>query len=325
MNWHLLSSSHLLTPLPTMSNPQLSIIIPTHNRPHLLPLAVQSALNQTYQDLEVIVVDDASSEQANLPDDPRLRVIRLEQGVGGAGARNVGTQAARGRWVTYLDDDDCLLPNMAEVSLVALQETEVSPPVAVISGIQKVNEHGEVLSTRLPPSQCPKGSYFFLETPEPGRSYHTKQTLVVERDLVLKIGGWDETFRSRVHSEFFLRLNPECTLIGLPIVTYHLLSHTGARVSGNPMLRQESFHQLIQKHRNAFESHPKMFSEFVYKHALMSYQMGQRRFAVMHFLWALKLYPFHISVMSFRSTLSGLRMSLRDRFLASHSQSTVVR
>lgn len=298
-----------------MSHPSLSIIIPTHNRPHLLRAAVQSALNQTYQDLEVIVVDDASSEPVYLPTNPRVQVIRLEQGRGGAGARNVGTEAARGRWVTYLDDDDRLLPNMAEVSMSALEAADADPPVAIISGLQKVDQHGKVLSTRLPPTRCPKGGHFFLETPEPGRSYLTKQTLVVERDLVLKIGGWDETFRSRVHSEFFLRLNPECTLIGLPIVTYQLLSHTNSRVSGNPQLRQESFYRLIQKHRSAFESHPKMFAEFVYEHALTSYRMGQKTAALAHFLWALRLYPTHISVVAARSALHQLAMRLKGRFL----------
>ncbi|HIK17371.1 MAG TPA: glycosyltransferase family 2 protein [Leptolyngbyaceae cyanobacterium M33_DOE_097] len=289
-----------------MSNPQLSIIIPTHNRPHLLPLAVQSALNQTFQDLEVVVVDDASRKPVSLPEDSRVRVIRLEQGVGGAGARNVGTTAARGRWVTYLDDDDRLLPNMAELSLSALTAADVEPPVGMLSGLQKVNQQGEVLTTRLPPTLSPKGSHFFLEIPEPGRSYHTKQTLVVERDVVLKIGGWDETFRSRVHSEFFLRLNPACTLMGLPTVTYQLLSHSGTRVSGNPALRQESFNRLIQKHWQAFAAHPKMFAEFVYQHALTSYQLEQNKAALTHLLWALRLCPTHISGVLFWSVLSRL-------------------
>lgn len=276
-----------------MTYPQLSIIIPTHNRPQLLPIAVKSALAQTYSNLEVVVVDDASDTVADLPDDPRLRIMRLAQGVGGAGARNIGTQAARGRWVTYLDDDDCLLPTMAEVSLAAIAATPETDPVAVISGLRKVNERGDVLSTRLPPSRCPKGGHFFLEPPEPGRSYHTKQTLVVERELVLQIGGWDEAFRSRVHSEFFLRLNPACTLIGLPTVNYHLLSHTGSRVSSNTDLRQKSFTQLIQKHRAAFQAHPQMFADFVYNHALKSYEMGQFGAAIAYLGWALKLHPRH--------------------------------
>ncbi|MGF1459201.1 MAG: glycosyltransferase family 2 protein [Leptolyngbyaceae cyanobacterium] len=277
------------------SQPQLSIIIPTHNRPQLLPIAVRSALAQTYQDLEVVVVDDASTEVAQLPDDRRLRVIRLTTGVGGAGARNVGTEAARGRWITYLDDDDYLLPEMAEISLAALAKQQGDGPVGVISGIRKVDEYGKVLSTRLPPDCCPQGRHFFLEPLPIGRSYHTKQTLVVEKNIVLKIGGWDETFRSRVHSEFFLRLNPVCKIVGLPTVTYHLLSHSGSRVSGNSDLRQASFTQLIQKHKGIFSAHPKMFAEFVYKHALKSYEVGQVRSAISHLFWALRLHPRHIA------------------------------
>ncbi|PSN16656.1 glycosyl transferase family 2 [filamentous cyanobacterium CCT1] len=292
--------------------PQLSVIIPTHNRPHLLPLAVRSALQQTYADLEVVIVDDASNPPVQLPADPRVRVIRVDPGRGGAGARNVGTEAARGRWVTYLDDDDVLLPHMAAVSMAALEAApKTASPVGILSGINKVNEHGEVLLTRLPPTRRPKGGHFFLEDPEPGRSPHTKQTLVVEREVVLAIGGWDETFRSRVHSEFFLRLNPACTLIGLPTVTYHLLTHTGTRVSGNPKLRQESFNRLIEKHRAAFEAHPKMFAEFVYKHAKTSFEMGQTAAALTHWLWALRLHPRHIGAIAVYAAIDQIKQSLR--------------
>lgn len=297
-----------------MSNPQLSVIIPTHNRPRLLPIAVQSALEQTYPDLEVIVVDDASDPPVRLAPDPRLRVIRLEQGVGGAGARNVGTKAARGRWVTYLDDDDRLLPHMAEVSLAALTVALAEQPeaaVGVISGLQKVNSQGQVLKTRIPPARSPQGRDFFLEAIAPGRSYHTKQTLVVERATVLHIGGWDESFRSRVHSEFFLRLNPVCTLIGLPTVTYQLLVHPGTRVSGNAQLRQASFQQLLHKHRAAFERHPVEFAEFVYQHALTSYAVAQPVAALQHLLWALRLQPRYVAGQAVRAAHQQLRHALK--------------
>jgi glycosyltransferase involved in cell wall biosynthesis len=276
-----------------MNTPLLSIIIPTHNRPHLLPRAVQSALEQTFEDIEVIVVDDASTEKAQLPEHPKLRIIHLPTQQGGAAARNVGTEAARGRWITYLDDDDRLLPHMAATSIEALQRTDLPEPIAVISGIEVVNSQGHVTSTRLPPSMRLRGAHFALEELEPGRSYYTKQTLVVERQMMQNIGGWDETFRSRVHSELFLRLNPACSILGLPIVTYQLYSHEGVRVSGNPALRQESFQQLISKHRVLFSAHPKMFANFVYEHALTSLQLGQPRAALLHFLWALQIHPIH--------------------------------
>ena len=274
-----------------MSNPLLSIVIPTRDRPHLLPRAVQSALDQTMDDLEVIVVDDASAEPVNLPDCDRLCVIRLSQPRGGAGARNAGTAAARGRYIAYLDDDDRLLPQMAAISLEALAGTTLPPPVAAISGLELVTASGEVIGTRLPPPVRSRGSHFSLEDLEPGCSYNTKQTLVVEREIINKIGGWDETFRSRVHSDLFLRLNPVCSILGLPIVTYQLLNHQEARVSSDPLLREESFKRLLEKHRAAFNAHPKMFANFVYEHAGKLYKLGQIGAAFSSLCWALQLHP----------------------------------
>lgn len=276
-----------------MNQPLLSIIIPTYNRPHLVGYAVKSALEQTIKDLEVIVVDDASTTPIDLPSHPQLRVIHLSQSHGGAGTRNVGLDAALGRWVTFLDDDDRLLPHMAAVSLEALSQTTLPAPVAVISGLESVNSQGKVLSTRLPPPLRVRGAHFSLEELEPGKSYNTKQTLVVEAELLHKIGGWDSTFRSRVHSELFLRLNPACSIVGLPIVTYQLYSHEGQRVSRNPILRQESFLRLVHKHKSLFQAHPKMFAQFVYEHALHSYRSGQKSAALLSLCWAMQIHPLH--------------------------------
>jgi len=288
-----------------MNPPTLSIIIPTHNRPHLLPLAVQSALNQTFQDLEVIVVDDASIQFTKLPDDPRLRVIHLSTSRGGAGARNVGTEAARGRWISYLDDDDRLLPHMAVVSLEALSQATLPPPVGVVSGIEVINAQGQILHQRFPPPARSRGCHFALEELEPGKSYNTKQTLVVERDVILQLGGWDETFRSRVHSELFLRLNPVCSIAGLSTVTYQLYKHDENQVSKDPLLRQRSFQQLIEKHRSTFDAHPKMFAKFVCDHARTSYEQGQTKAAIANWLRAMQLSP--------QYTLNQIAEPLRER------------
>jgi hypothetical protein len=255
---------------------------------------VKSALEQTIEDLEVIVVDDASTQPIDLPSHPKLRLIRLLQPHGGAGTRNVGLEAALGRWVTFLDDDDRLLPHMAEVSLEALAQTSLPAPVAVISGLEEVNSQGQVLSKRLPPPVRPRGAHFFLEELEPGKSYNTKQTLVVEREVLQKIGGWDYDMRSRVHSELFLRLNPACSIIGLPIITYQLYNHGGQRVSRNPILRQESFLRLVNKHQSLFQAHPQMFAKFVYEHARKCYEVGLKWKAFSNLCWAMQIDPLNI-------------------------------
>lgn len=275
-----------------MSEHLLSIIIPTYNRPHLLLRAVESALKQTVDDLEVIVVDDASTEPISLPDYPKLRIIRLPENCGGAAARNIGAKAARGRWITYLDDDDELLPHMAQVSLDALAHATLPNPVAVLSGLDVVSEDGRVIQTRRPPT-LPRGSHFCLEEIERGLSFSTKQTMVVEREVLLEIGGFDESFTSRVHTELFLRLNPACSILGLPTVTYRLFKHSGLRVSFDPSRRQVSFNQLVGRHKSLFLAHPKMFANFIYDHALMSYEFGQTLAALKSMGWAMSIHLLH--------------------------------
>ncbi|HVM26215.1 MAG TPA: glycosyltransferase family 2 protein, partial [Mycobacteriales bacterium] len=121
-----------------------TIIIPTHDRPALVLDAVESALAQTAGDVEVLVVDDASATPVVLPAHPRLRLVRLPANRGGAAARNVGLREASGRWVTYLDDDDVLLPDHLRVALEALAGSDLPAPVATLSGVEVVDEHGRV-------------------------------------------------------------------------------------------------------------------------------------------------------------------------------------
>lgn len=285
-----------------MTNPLISIIIPTYNRPRLLPRAVKSALQQTVENCEVIVVDDASTEPVELGEDPRLRIIRLPVNRGGAAARNIGAQAAKGKWLTYLDDDDQLLPHMVAVSLEALDHTTLTQPVVAISGIEVVNEDGKTIQKRFPPT-LPRGSHFGLTAIKPGQSFLCKQTMVVEREVFLKIGGFDESFQSRIHTELFLRLNLVCSIFGIPVLTYQLFQHSGSRVSRDLSLRQMSFSQLIQKHESVFKAHPKMFAEFLFKHSNRSLKLGQRGAALSSLLWAMQLAPYS----TFRRTVSRFK------------------
>ena len=142
-----------------------------------------SALGQTLDDIEVVVVDDGSVVPVELEPDPRVRVVRHDPPRGVPGARNAGLAEAAGRYVTFLDDDNLLLPGMAERSLAALERSELPPPVAVVSGVEVVGPGGRVLDVRLPPSH-PRGEHYSLEPLPPGRSHMSKHTLVAERELL---------------------------------------------------------------------------------------------------------------------------------------------
>ncbi|WP_172123504.1 MULTISPECIES: glycosyltransferase family A protein [unclassified Devosia] len=104
--------------------PLISVILPTFNRAHSLPGAMGSVLTQSFQDLELIVVDDASTQDISALvqqiDDPRVRLVRRPVNGGAAAARNSGIDEARGAFIAFQDSDDLWLPGKLEAQLVLL-------------------------------------------------------------------------------------------------------------------------------------------------------------------------------------------------------------
>lgn len=102
------------------SNPLVSIYIPTHNRAEKLERALRSVLNQTYENYEILICDDGSTDKTCgwisklAEDDPKIRYFRNPDPRGACSARNLGIFAARGEFITGLDDDDEFLPERLE-------------------------------------------------------------------------------------------------------------------------------------------------------------------------------------------------------------------
>ncbi|MDJ0648659.1 MAG: glycosyltransferase family 2 protein [Xenococcaceae cyanobacterium MO_188.B19] len=284
----------------------MSIIIPTYNRPQLLLRAVNSALAQTIEDFEVIVVDDCSKEPVDLPEHPRLRIIRLSKNQGGSAARNIGIREAKGKLVTFLDDDDELVPDMAERSVKALKTSALPQPVGVISAIEVVGGDGNKIYTRIPPT-LPRGSYYGLEDIDSSQSYLCKQTLVVEKEVLLLIGGFDESLPSRIHTDLFLRLNLVCSILGIPQIGYRLHKHNEFQISSDPNRRQVGFNMLVAKHQTAFSTHPKMFADLIYNQAITSYKMQQFEAALKNLNWAMKVSFRHASGRIFYTLLNLIK------------------
>jgi Glycosyl transferase family 2 len=276
--------------LSRMAGPLVSVIIATHGRHSSLPRAVESVLAQTVSDLEVIVVDDASERPAEVPDDPRVRLVRLDVNLGLGGALTAGARAARGRWIAHLADDDVLLPHMLQVSLAAESTSSLPRPLVVVSAMEVVDPTGRVVQRRLPPTR-PRGSHFSLEPIERGQAYETRNTMVVEREVLASVGYWDERFRARPRHELFLRLNPVCSILGVPVVTYRQTQHPGYRLSTDVRLKHESFKLLEEKHRELFEAHPSRYADYLVADAARLLALGERSEAAAALARATRLAP----------------------------------
>ena len=110
-----------------MSSPLVSIVLPTYNRAYLLKRAIQSVLNQTYRNFELIVVDDGSTDNTKevVEDfhDKRIRYVAHEKRRGANAARNTGIKLAEGEYVAFQDDDDIWLPRKLEIQIRVFQSS----------------------------------------------------------------------------------------------------------------------------------------------------------------------------------------------------------
>jgi cellulose synthase/poly-beta-1,6-N-acetylglucosamine synthase-like glycosyltransferase len=136
-----------------------SIIITTHNRPHLLGRAVESA-HRAGKDVEVIVVDDASTDETALVCRALsgIKYQRTEHNLGVAGARNVGLLVSSGSYVTFLDDDDVRLPNSLDAQVKLLEADEKA---GLIYGQAIYGDQSGKPSNDLYPQVCPEGDVFW--------------------------------------------------------------------------------------------------------------------------------------------------------------------
>lgn len=187
-----------------MVKPTISVVIPTHNRAKLLKRAINSVLRQTFEDFELIVVDDASldntSEVVESINDGRIRYVRLEKNSGGPVARNTGIKKARGKFIALLDDDDEWLPNRLELQIEKFESLGKDVGV-VYGGFYYVSQDtGEIIGKRLPRYRGDVYTHFLKE------NFVGSPTLLIRKECFKKAGLFDPELKSSQDWDMWLRI-----------------------------------------------------------------------------------------------------------------------
>lgn len=178
-----------------MAEQQLvSIIIPTYKRAEMLPRAISSVLEQTYQNIEVLVVSDnepddeytaKARETVELFKDRRVRLITQERHINGAVARNVGIKASKGYYISFLDDDDYIDANKIERQVEVL--SKLDDTWGGVCCRFKAYKHGKLIEVA-PPF---KSGYVYKEVLM--RQIKTQtNSLLLRRDALFDAGLFDE-------------------------------------------------------------------------------------------------------------------------------------
>ena len=233
-----------------MKTPLLSVVIPTWNRAHLVCDAVNSALAQRAGEVEVIVVDDASTDatvkRLEAEFGPRIRLLLLEQRRGSGGARNAGARIARGEFVAFLDSDDVWLPGKLAAELEVFAQFSEAEVVVSDSrnffedepdGSSRFAQNGLLEATNGEVRRARDCAWLWTNSMN---TVHTC-SITVRRKALLKLGEglFAEDLVCCEDWEFQMRLYHSCCVVVLPQVWSHVRrfndeSRSGRAVPGRP-------------------------------------------------------------------------------------------
>jgi len=190
---------------PSIDPDLVSVVIPAFNRAHCIARALQSVVDQSYPAIEIIVVDDRSTDGTvgvvrSLHSARPVRVVRLARQHGAPGARNVGIRIARGAYIAFLDSDDVWHPSKLERQ-IALLKQRGEEFGACYTGIASYNEAGELSGV----SRARAEGDLRLEL----RNHNlvgSTSCVLVRRELLRAAGGFTPALRSCQDWDLWLRL-----------------------------------------------------------------------------------------------------------------------
>jgi len=238
----------------------ISVVICTYNRADVVTRAIRSVLDQQGADFEVVVVDDGSTDETRAvvqaERDERLTYVHRANG-GLSAARNSGVAASRGRLVTFLDDDDELLPGCLSRVAATAKESDAS---VVTWGADVVDEGGVV--ERLRPHEL--GPAF-----DGYRALVRAGTFALTRDLYDEIGGFDEGLRANHQTELALRFFPVCrarrlTVASIDVPLTRIRCRAAERRERNdPERLLVATERIIGRHRSALARSPGLLADYL--------------------------------------------------------------
>jgi glycosyltransferase involved in cell wall biosynthesis len=278
------------------NKPVVSIIIPTYNRGTLLARAVKSVLNQTYKKFELIIVDDASTDNTGEVvrsfNDERIKYIRREKNGGEAAARNTGIETAVCEYIAYQDSDDEWLPEKLEKQIRVFENC--SPEAGVVYTAFWKIEDGK--KTYVPFAWVGKKNGDIHKELLYG-NFIGSPVVLIKKECFDRVGLFDERLRNLVDWEMWLRISKlyhfRCIDEPLVIAYYNF-----GNISDNPNSFIDSMELILQKHRDEFERERKLLVRHWIIIGDLLVAKGSVKKGRRYIVDALRLYPFSLPFLS---------------------------
>lgn len=259
----------------TKQGPSVSVVIPTYNRAGHIGRAIQSVLAQTFEDFEVLIVDDGSTDNSEEIihgfNDGRILYLRRESNGGAAAARNTGIQAARGEFIAFLDSDDEWLPDKLQKLVAKFSSAERSTALVYSDVVFRDVKTETVLKNR-----NPKYEGYVHELLLQDDFIGTCSSTMVRTDAVKRVGGFDVSLPSRQDWDLWIRIARQYPIgyVPAPLLICNLGS--GDRISGSLKKILEGTRLVLNKHSEHMKNVPKAYGKHLAAVAQIELNYDQR-------------------------------------------------
>lgn len=278
-------------------NPLVSVIIPTFQRSEYLIRAIESVINQTYQNIEIIVVDDNDGEDdyrnqtkknlENYIQQKNIRYLMHDRNKGLPSARNTGINNSNGEFIAFLDDDDEWLETKIEKQIALFEKLDDS--YGIIGSFWKViNEFDNTERIRTLKYKGDLSKILALN------HFSPPSMVMVKRRYLDEVQSFDENFRWREDIELYYRLSFVCKFDYVEEVLVNYYQHPNA-LSTNFEKKLSAVIQYLEKHEHTIKKNSLPWSE-INEHLAELYAVnGNKKKALIHFLIAIKNRPFRLT------------------------------
>lgn len=230
--------------------PKVSVVIPTKNRSELLLRAIESVVNQSYKELEVVVVDDGSTDDTEscvaALGHNNLKYIKLNSSVGGAKARNKGIASCKGSYIAFLDDDDEWLPHKVELQMKFVNTYGfIGTRINIVRNGKDFSKNRQINI-----SATPKYTMIDLNDMLISNCGISPSSVLMEKETLLRINGFDESLNANQGRDLFIRFMKEAKH-GVRIdevCVNQYQNHNYGRISEGKGKRLESIRKVHEKY-----------------------------------------------------------------------------
>jgi len=197
-------------------HPTVSVIIPTYNRAYCVTAAIDSVLHQTYKDVEIIVVDDGSTDNTQEVLSPYIKSGKIhyirQQNAGVSAARNAGIRWAKGEWIACLDSDDQWLPNklQRQMKVVDYSPVELGCVFCNIAYEYPIGKASNSFENAFFLPSHAQGICYNMSSILMTRFLMFNQCAIIQKKYIEAVGGYDERLKILEDYDLALKLSFLC-------------------------------------------------------------------------------------------------------------------